>query len=493
MTGPAIREMIAAISVSSRATIREAMQAIDRGRLKLALLVEPKTGRFQGLVTDGDLRRALLSGLGLSSSLQDVPDNNPTVAREGASAEELTSLLSQKVRVVPILDDEDRVVDLAILEQRAYLPVAQPSLGEEEFLNVGECVLSGWVSSTGKFVRQFEEAMAAYCDTRHAVATCNGTAALHLALAALDIGPGDEVIVPSLTFIAPANAVTYVGATPVFVDSDRATWTIDPAAIEAAITPRTKAIIPVHLYGHPADMDRVQSIADRHGLSVVEDAAEAHGATYKGKRVGGIGDVGIFSFFGNKIITTGEGGMLVTNDDDIAQKARLLGSHGMSPERRYWHTVLGFNYRMTNLQAAVGVGQMAKIDALVAARRKTAALYTEALSDIPGIVLPPESDWCTNVYWLYSILVDPNIYGMDRDGLENLLRVNQIDSRRVFPPVHTQPIYQSGQSLPVCDTLSAQGLSLPSGQDLSQTDIARTADIIRGATRDWAKKRESYG
>jgi perosamine synthetase len=349
---------------------------------------------------------------------------------------------------------------------------------------VTECILTGWVSSSGKFVTQFEEMFADFCDTKHAIATSNGTCALHLALLALDVGPDDEVIVPSLTFIATANAVTYTGARPVFVDSERATWNIDPEQIEAVISPRTKAIIPVHLYGHPADMDAIMDIATRNNLVVVEDAAEAHGARYKGQSVGGIGHVGVFSFYGNKIVTTGEGGMLVTNRDDIAERARILRDHGMAPDRRYWHLALGYNYRMTNLQAALGVAQMEKIDEILAIKHQIAATYAECLQDVPGLHLPPDAEWAENVYWLYSVLIESEVYGRNRDELVKCLVAENIETRPVFPPVHTQPIYETDQTLPVAEHISEVGLSLPSAVSLKRDDIVRITTVIKENARN---------
>jgi perosamine synthetase len=473
-----VKERIEAMSLPTTGTIRQAMRAINRGALGLALLIEPETKRFVGLVTDGDIRRALINGHGLESPVSIVPRPEPKTARVGMSAEQVAALFSDPVRVVPLLNEAGQVADLAVFDQRMHLPVAEPSLGEKELLYVSECVLTGWISSAGKFVARFEEMFAEFCGTRCAIATSNGTTALHLALLVLDIGPGDEVIVPTLTFIATANAVTYTGARPVFVDSEPETWNIDPNLIEEAITSRTKAIIPVHLYGHPANMDPILEIAAHYGLAVVEDAAEAHGACYKGRRVGGIGDIGTFSFYGNKIITTGEGGMLVTNRADLAEKVRMLRDHGMSPERRYWHPVLGYNYRVTNLQAALGVAQMEKVDAILSTKRRIAQAYKEGLQEVPGITLPPEAPWAQNVYWLYSILVDAEIFGHTRDDMITRLSEQGIETRPLFPPVHTQPIYNSGQRLPVAERLAATGLSLPSAVGLKFEDVARAAEAV---------------
>ena len=471
------------ISIAPTATIRQAMEAINRGTLGVALLVDPGDGRFAGLVTDGDIRRSLLGGLGLESAVQDLARPQTLTARIGTPLDQLEQSFSERVRVLPLLDDQDRVVDLAVFDRRMYLPVAQPMLSEKALQYVSECVLTGWISSAGKFVGRFEHMMADFVGTRHAVATSSGTTALHLAMLAAGIGPGDEVIVPTLTFIATANAVTYTGAKPVFVDSEEETWNLDPVLVEKAITSRTKAIIPVHLYGHPADMEPLLDLARRHGLAVIEDAAEAHGARWRGRRVGGLGDIGIFSFYGNKIVTTGEGGMLVTNDPDLADRARVLRDHGMRPERRYWHPVLGYNYRLTNLQAAVGVAQMENIGPILETRRKLADGYIRAMAGVRGLIHPPHADWAEPVCWLYSIVVQPDRFGCSRDQLMAALKNADIDSRAFFPCIHRQPIYGNGQSLRVAENLSQNGLSLPSYPGIQPKDIERIAEVIRKAAR----------
>jgi perosamine synthetase len=478
-----IKKTIEIISLPVNSTIRQALQSNDYGGLGLVFLIDPETRRFMGLVTDGDIRRALLAGYGLESPVVNVPRPKPRVANISMSHEEIAALLTEPVHVVPILNETEQVIDIMLLDQRVHLPVAEPFLGERELQYVSECVLTGWVSSAGKFVVQFEKMFAEFCGTHYAIANSNGTAALHLAMLALGIGPGDEVIVPTLTFIATANAVTFTGAHPVFVDSETDTWNIDPELIEKAITPHTRAIIPVHLYGHPADMDPIIKIAAEHHLAVVEDAAEAHGARYKKKRVGGIGDIGAFSFYGNKIITTGEGGMVVTNREDIAEKIRRLRDHGMSPERHYWHTMLGYNYRMTNLQAALGVAQMEKVEAILETKRKIAHLYREGLSGINGIELMPQKSWAESIYWMFSILVDETGFGMSRSSLMEYLEGNDVETRPFFPPIHTQPIYNTGQKLPIAEHLSRVGINLPSGVTTSTRAIQHVCDCIRAASR----------
>lgn len=350
------------------------------------------------------------------------------------------------------------------------IPVAEPMLGEEELNNVVEAIKSGWISSKGKFIPQFEEEFAQYCGVKHGVATANGTVALHLALVALGIGEGDEVIVPTLTFVATANAVRYTGAKPVFIDSHPDYWCIAPDKIEGAISPRTRAIIPVHLYGHPCDMDAITDIAKRRNLYIIEDAAEAHGAEYKGKKVGSFGAIACFSFYGNKLITTGEGGMCLTGDEALAEKMKILRNHGMNPEKRYWYDVVGFNYRMTNLQAAVGVAQLKKLDRFITRKREIAKTYNSLLKSVKGINLPPEMPWAKNVYWMYSVLVTEE-FGIDRDSWIKELEGKGIETRPFFSPVHLMPHYNQGRTFPIAEELSQKGINLPSSVKLTELEI----------------------
>ena len=359
-----------------------------------------------------------------------------------------------------------------------FIPVYTPWLGDREAEYVLEAVQSGWISSLGKYVSQFEEEFARFCGVKYGVATSNGTTALHLALHALGIGPGDEVIVPALSFVASANAVAYTGAKPVFADVDMETWTLAPEDAERLLSPRTRAVMPVHLYGHPAPMDEIRAIAAAHNLWIVEDAAEAHGACAGDRRAGNLGHVGAFSFFANKIITTGEGGLLTTNDEALAARLRMLRDHAMPPEKRYWHDEIGFNYRMTNLQAAVGVAQMARIDEFIARKRRIAELYAEGLADLPGITLPVEKPGYTNVFWMYSVLIDAP-YPLTRDEVIPALRQRGIDSRPFFHPLDTLPPYLSETPRPQALALSRMGLNLPSSPRLSDGQVDRICQAFR--------------
>ncbi len=353
------------------------------------------------------------------------------------------------------------------------IPVAQPEIGDEELENVIAAVKSGWVSSKGPFIEEFEKSFSAYIGTKYGVSASNGTAALHLALAALGIGKGDKVLVPSLDFISVANAVTYVGAKPVFVDSNPKYWCMDPSKIK--VDRQTKAIIAVHLYGHPCDMDKIMAIAKEHQLHVIEDCAEAHGAKYKGQKTGNFGIISCFSFYGNKIITTGEGGMCLTNDIDLAQKMMILRDHGMNPQKKYWHDVIGFNYRMTNLQAALGVAQLKKIDTLINKKRKIAITYNRLLKDLPGVTPPPEMPWAKNIYWLYSILVNAPL----RNKVMAHLEKQGIESRPFFYPSHLMPPYKTDLSFPIAEELSARGINLPSGTMLTESQIDEVVQSLK--------------
>lgn len=369
---------------------------------------------------------------------------------------------------------------------RRFIPVAEPVLAGNEKKYVNQCLESGWISGSGSYVEAFEKGFADFCGVDHAVSIVNGTAALHVALLALGIGHGDEVIVPDLTFIASANAVTYCGAQPVFADVDAATWTLDSHDAAAKISARTKAIMPVHLYGHPANMTPILELAKEHDLRIIEDAAEAHGAEYKGQRVGSIGDIAAFSFFGNKVVTTGEGGMITTNDEKLAARARLLKGQGMNPERRYHFPIVGYNYRMTNLQAAIGVAQMERIDWFIERRREVAAWYDNALKNLP-VTTMTEASWAKSVYWLYSICVPE---GIDRDLLMARLLDKGIETRPFFYPTHLQPPYlraAEGQTFPVTTKLGAQGLSLPSSARLSKEEVAYIADALKACLQTAAK------
>ena len=356
------------------------------------------------------------------------------------------------------------------------IQVCEPTLQGNEKKYVSECIDTNWISSSGVFIEKFEEMFSKACNVKYGVSCSNGTTALHLAMASLGVGKGDEVILPAFTIIAVANAVLYTGAIPVFVDSEPRTWNMDPDRIEEKITPRTKAIIAMHTYGCPADMDKINAIAKKHSIFVIEDAAEAHFALYKGKPTGSLGDVSCFSFYANKIITTGEGGMVVTNNKEIADKARLLRNHAFI-QPRFVHHEVGFNYRMTNIQAAIGVAQMERADELLAGRMSNAPRYEAELKGIEGLTLAPECPYGTNVYWMYGILIDQKKFGRGKDEVMKLLKESGVETRSFFYPMHMQPVFRNNSEIdcsgayPVSEQLYEQGLYLPSSSHLTTEQI----------------------
>lgn len=366
------------------------------------------------------------------------------------------------------------------------IPVCEPLTGEKELQYASDCLKTNWISSLGKYIDEFERKFASYCGCKYGITTTSGSTALDLAVVCLGIGKGDEVIVPTFTMAATVFAIVRTGAKPVLVDSEPETWNMDVSKIEGKITPKTKAIMPVHIYGHPCDMGPIMEVARKHHLYVIEDAAEAHGAEYKGTKAGGIGDVGCFSFYANKIITTGEGGMIVTNNGEVADRARRLKDQAFNPQKRFLHTDIGFNYRMTNMQAAVGLAQFERIDQFVEMRRTNARHYNKLLGKVRGIRLPVEKEWAKNVYWMYSIMVEDE-FGITRDELMQKLREKEIGTRTFFYPMHVQPCFTDmglfkGESYPVAEELSMKGMYLPSGSGLKPEEI----DYVCRAIKDIA-------
>lgn len=358
----------------------------------------------------------------------------------------------------------------------------EPVITDEARRYVAEAMESGWVSSGGPFIERFEQEFALYLGVKHAITTTSGTTALHLVLVTLGIGPGDEVILPDFTMMACVLAVLYTGAKPVFVDIDPDIFTMDPGKVAEKITSKTKAIMPVHIYGHPVDMDPVLAIAERHDLWVIEDAAEAHGARYKGRLCGSMGDINAFSFYGNKIITTGEGGMVVTNDDALAARARRLKDLAHSAKKRFWHEEIGYNYRMTNLQAALGSGQLKHIGEFLTKKQWMAAQYAAQLHGIGGLRLPMTKPWAHNVHWMYAVLVEEP-FPLSRNAFRAALKDRGIDTRDFFYSCSAQPVTQrycgKDGHFPVTEHIASHGLYLPSGLALGQEQIDTVCQAIR--------------
>ena len=365
-----------------------------------------------------------------------------------------------------------------------FIPVNEPLLDGNEKRYLTECIDTGWISSEGPFIQRFEQAFAARVGRRHAIAVCNGTAALDAAVETLGLGPGDEVILPTFTIISCIQQIVRSGATPVLVDSDPVTWNMDVAQVEARITPRTRAIMAVHIYGLPVDMDPLLALAQRYGLRVIEDAAEMHGQTYRGRPCGSFGDLSTFSFYPNKHITTGEGGMIVTDDDALAEICRGLRNLCFQPRKRFVHERLGWNLRMTNLQAALGLAQLERLDAFVTRKRRMGALYTELLRAVPGLQLPlARTEDADNIYWVYGLVLDDAV-PFDAEEAMRRLGTAGIGTRPFFWPMHEQPVFQrcglfAGERYPVAERLARRGFYVPSGLALTEDQMERVAVAVR--------------
>ncbi len=365
-----------------------------------------------------------------------------------------------------------------------FIPVCTPDLqGGNEKEYTLDCIETGWISSEGAYVKKFEAAWAGYCSMSEGIAVSSGSAALNVAVRCLPLDAGDEVIVPSFTIISCASAILDAGAKPVLVDCSPDTWTLDPQAIEEKITPRTRAIMVVHIYGHPVDMDPVLALAKKHDLFVIEDAAEAHGAEYRGRRCGGLSDISIFSFYANKIVTTGEGGMVLTDNAEFAERARSLRNLCFKTERRFLHTEIGFVYRMTNVQAAIGLAQTERVETFVDKKRDVARIYNERLGDLAGLQLPVEKDWAKNVYWMYAVVLADDL-DKDADEVCRELQARNIDTRAFFLGLHEQPVLKDlglfeGESYPVTERISLKGFYLPSGLQLTQSQQDTVCQALR--------------
>lgn len=474
-TLPKIQELL----IKSEDSLIEAMRAIDRNAQGIAFVVDANS-RLVGVLTDGDVRRALLNGATLTMPASQVMRTRFISRPAETDNKELVGLLNDQIRHIPLVDKDNKPVDYACIHHLRRIQVMEPVLDGNELEYVSDCIKTNWISSQGKYVRQFEGLFSVYCSMPYGLAVSNGTVALHLALEALGVGPGDEVIVPDLTFAATINAVLYARATPVIVDIDPATWNIDPKQVEKAVTKKTKAIIPVHLYGQACQMDELLEIAARHKLFIVEDCAEAIGTRYKGRPVGSFGDISTFSFFGNKTITTGEGGMLLFKDKKLYERASVLRDHGMSKQIKYWHDEVGYNYRMTNMQAAIGVAQMERVNNFVEQKHRLGALYDSFFAKAVNITTPARTDSSNNSYWLYTILLD-TASGISRDELIKKMLMNGIETRPVFFPLHKMPPYAQfarGGGFPVACDVSARGISLPSSVFIKNEEVEGICRVL---------------
>lgn len=456
------------LTIDKPASLREIMEKISFSGEGIVFVTD--SGFLIGSVSDGDIRRFLLSGGTLEDSPSNVVNLDVKSLRPQSSPIDIHHAFSTSITHVPVLDENGRVLRILRRGEKSVIPLCEPNIGDLESRLVNQALDGKWISSAGSFVKEFENLFAQFVGTKHSVAVSNGTVGLVLALKILGIGPGDEVLVPNLTFGATANAVIQVGAMPVFVDVLEGSFAIDPNLVNQKISLKTKAIIPVHLYGNPAPLDELIAICKSRGIFLIEDAAEAIGTKYNGTHVGGFGDIGVFSFFANKTLTTGEGGMLVFNDDQYLPKAEMMRSHGFSKDHKYWHESWGSNFRLTNIQAAIGVGQMQRASELIEAKLHNANHYTLGLTPLYGndlieFNLETQSE---SSYWLYTIhLVEPSL----TSKLHDFLSTEGIEVRRIFYPLNAQPAFlessQAHEAFPMSYKVFERGLCLPSSTTLT--------------------------
>jgi perosamine synthetase len=442
-------------------------KCLDNG-LGTCLVIGDKR-RFVGRISLDDIAKAVLDGALLNPTLDQYIEKFAHRLHNDSSVD--------KDVLRPVLDAAGNLIGINIDRASQHIQVARPDMTHQEFRSVMDAFLSSWISSKGPYVDKFEQEFCAFIGTQHGIAVSNGTVALHLALLALNVGPGDEVIVPDLTFAATINAVLFCGATPVIVDVDRRTWCMSLEGVQQACTPRTKAIIPVHLYGRPAEIGPISVFAAKRGIGVIEDCAEAHGARYNGLPVGQFGDVSCFSFYANKIVTTGEGGMCLTNSTQLEKSLRTLRDHGMTPNRSYWHERVGYNYRITNLQAAIGYSQLWRIEDTLARNKDIAETYRRALRGIPGVRFPPTMDPIYQpVVWLACVQVP----AAKRDEVLLAAHRAKIEMRPFFHSLSTLPPYEKyARVCPNSLELAATGINLPTSRAVDDQVIARIVKVFR--------------
>ena len=464
-------------AIESNAILSDALSLMNKDGYGVCYILQNNI--LVGMMTDGDIRRSLVKGITLNDQVKKVMNKNFFSLPLGTSTKKIQTSL-EKYKFIPIIDKKGKLVSTVNNNSYHNIPLVQPLFNGNEKKYLTECIETGWISSQGSFVSKFEKIFSEYSSCPNTLAVSNGTSALHLAICALGIGEGDEVIIPDFTFAAVINAVIYSGAKPIIVDVDIDDMTIDTSLIEKNITKKTKAIIAVHLYGYSADMKNIMKIAKKHKLFVIEDCAEALGTFYKGKHVGIDGDAATFSFFGNKTISTGEGGMLQFKRKKRLNFAKKLRDHGMSQNKRYWHEEVGFNYRLTNLQSAVGVAQMEKIDLFVKRKREIAKKYNSYLEVFEKLTLPKDGKYIKNSYWLYTVLLDESI-SMYRDKIISFLAKSDIEVRPTFKPLHLMPPYikfRPKYSLSNSISLSERGISLPTSINMTKEEIQFVCDRL---------------
>ena len=471
-------ESIQGFVVEYTKSIKDALKVINQNGCGLCFVVKGR--KLLGIVTDGDLRRYFLKESNLDCQIANVMNREFLSFDIQTKASVIRDAFNENIKYIPLIDQDFNLIDIASINKTYRIPILEPDLSGNEMSYVKDCLKTNWISSQGKYVKKFEELFSKIHLGRHAISVSNGTNALHLSLKTLNIGIGDEVIIPNITFAACANAVIQTGAKPVFCEIDSNSWCIKPSEIESLINKRTKAIMIVHLYGQVADIDNIKKITSKYGLYLIEDCAEAIGSRLNGNPVGIFGDVATFSFFGNKTISTGEGGMVLFKNDDFAKKGRILRDHGMNPDIKYWHDYAGFNYRLTNLQAALGLAQLERFETIVNKKILISDWYKSQLENCKEIYKAPvDYEFVKHSNWLFTVILNKNL---DKDKVIKNLLENGIESRRVFFPLNEMPPYQkckSSKDLTNSKDISLNGLSLPSSVNLQKDDIAYIVKCLK--------------
>jgi perosamine synthetase len=471
--------LIESIKINTKDNLRNALEKLNNSGLATLFVVDDQD-ILVGILTDGSIRRSLLQNVSLDSLVYEIMKTEFISFHIDTDNSKILAAINESVKIIPLVNDKKQLVDYSSITKIRRIAIAAPLLNGNELAYVTDCIKTNWISSQGKYVKQFENMFTDYHHGFYSLAVSNGTVALHLALIALGINEDHEVIVPNLTFAASVNSIIYTGAKPILIDVERESFNMDVDKIENAITTKTKAIMVVHLYGNPCKMNEILSIANKYNLYVIEDCAEALGSFYDGKPVGVFGDVSTFSFYGNKTITTGEGGMVLFKSEKIAQHAAILRDHGMSRTKRYWHEEVGYNYRITNIQAAIGVAQFERLDEFVSAKRKIALTYSEILSKHKFFLLPKVESCSINSYWLFTCVITSNA-PFTRDELMNYLNNHGIETRPVFYPMSQMPPYaKDAQSISyeVSEEISTNGFSLPSSVNLTELELVYICNTI---------------
>jgi len=459
------------ISIFNNATLSDAIKALNKSGLGSVFIVD-NNKKVLGILTDGDIRKSLAKGSKSLTPVSQIMNKNFIKFNYKANYQEILNKISDEIKIIPLVDDKDILVDYASKNRITFIPIAKPLIGKEELLNVIDCVKSGWISSQGSYVSKFESEFSKMHNDNYSLTVANGSVALHLAIVSLGIGKGDEVIVPDLTFAASINSIIHAGATPVIADVDINTWNIDTVKLKTLITNKTKAIMPVHLYGNPCNMKEIKRLATKHKLKIIEDCAESIGSMTNNRLTGLFGDASTFSFFGNKTITTGEGGMILFKNKSDYQKAKILRDHGMSPKKKYWHNYIGFNYRLTNIQAAIGVAQLKRLDEFVKKKRAISEIYNDYFSQYNYFKTQIIEKTDYSSYWLFSVLILENS-PISRDDFAVIMKKKGIDTRPVFIPLNQMKIYKkySNETIKNSNFIGKYGISLPTHVDLSNEQI----------------------